>query len=53
MGRGATIWDTFSHTPGKIKDGTNADVACDSYNRWAEDIQLMKSLGERPSSSTW
>lgn len=44
-GRGESIWDVFSHTPGKIKNGDNGDVACDHYHRWQEDIALMKSLG--------
>jgi beta-glucosidase len=44
-GRGASIWDTFAKTPGKIKDGSNGDVACDSYRRWRDDIALIKSLG--------
>lgn len=44
-GRGESIWDVFSHTPGKILNGDNGDVACDHYHRWQEDIQLMKSLG--------
>ncbi|GLU09529.1 hypothetical protein SLE2022_263840 [Rubroshorea leprosula] len=44
-GRGATIWDTFSHTSGKIIDGSNADVAEDQYHRYPEDIQLMKDMG--------
>ena len=43
-GRGASIWDTFSHTPGKTKCGDTGDVACDSYHRWAEDMELMKAL---------
>ena len=43
-GRGASIWDTFSHTPGKTKGGDTGDVACDSYHRWAEDIEIMKAL---------
>ena len=43
-GRGESIWDVFSHTPGKILNGDNGDVACDHYHRWQEDIQLMKSL---------
>ncbi|KAK2799272.1 hypothetical protein FQN50_008548 [Emmonsiellopsis sp. PD_5] len=42
-GRGASIWDTFCKIPGKIADGTSGDVACDSYNRTAEDIQLLKN----------
>ena len=44
-GRGPSIWDTFSHTPGTIKDGTNGDVATDSYARWREDVALLKSYG--------
>ena len=44
-GRGESIWDVFSHTPGKILNNDNGDVACDHYYRWQEDIQLMKSLG--------
>jgi len=44
-GRGPSIWDTFSHTPGKIEDGTNGDKACDHYYRWWEDVELMKKLG--------
>ena len=43
-GAGASIWDRFSHTPGNMKDGDTGDVACDHYNRWREDIQLMKRL---------
>ena len=44
-GRGESIWDVFSHTPGKILNNDNGDVACDHYHRWQEDIQLMRSLG--------
>ncbi|UAK23044.1 GH1 family beta-glucosidase [Sphingomonas nostoxanthinifaciens] len=46
-GRGPTIWDTFSHTPGKVANGENGDVACDSYHRYAEDIALLKAMGVR------
>ncbi|KAJ3408919.1 hypothetical protein HDV05_004676 [Chytridiales sp. JEL 0842] len=46
-GRGKTIWDTFCHTPGKIADNSNADVICDTYHRWKEDIALMKSYGAK------
>ncbi|MDQ0847055.1 GH1 family beta-glucosidase [Streptomyces sp. V1I6] len=44
-GRSPSIWDTFSHTPGKIEGGDHGDVACDHYHRWREDIALMKQLG--------
>jgi len=44
-GRGETIWDVFSHTPGKVAGGANGDVACDSYHRYAEDTALLKNLG--------
>jgi beta-glucosidase len=44
-GRGPSVWDTFSHTPGKIKDTSNGDVAVDMYHRFKEDVQLMKALG--------
>ncbi|MFI0960129.1 GH1 family beta-glucosidase [Streptomyces sp. NPDC021080] len=44
-GRSPSIWDTFSHTPGKIDNGDDGDVACDHYHRWREDIALMRRLG--------
>ncbi|MBR4291581.1 MAG: beta-glucosidase [Oscillospiraceae bacterium] len=44
-GGGASIWDTFSHTPGKIAYDDHGDVACDAYHRYEEDIALMKELG--------
>jgi beta-glucosidase len=43
-GRGASIWDTYSHTPGKIDRGGTGDVACDHYRRWREDVDLIASL---------
>ncbi len=43
-GRGASIWDTFTHTPGKIIDGSTGDVACDHYHHYAEDVDLIASL---------
>jgi len=46
-GRADSIWDTFCRIPGKIADGTNGDVACDSYHRYKEDVALMKSLGAK------
>jgi beta-glucosidase len=46
-GRGESIWDRFSHTPGRIHNGDTADVACDHYHRWPEDIEIMQRLGVR------
>src|SRR6187455_2954096 len=44
-GRGPTVWDTFSHTPGRIERGEHGDVACDHYHRYADDVALMADLG--------
>jgi beta-glucosidase len=44
-GRGESIWDRFSHTPGKVLNGDTGDVACDHYHRTAQDIALMRELG--------
>ncbi|MFA1541532.1 GH1 family beta-glucosidase [Actinomadura monticuli] len=44
-GRGPSTWDTFSHTPGRVRDGHTGDVACDHYHRWPEDVALMSGLG--------
>ena len=44
-GRGRTIWDTFTHTPGKIYNNDTGDIADDDYHRYKEDIALMKDLG--------
>jgi beta-glucosidase len=44
-GRQPSIWDTFSHTPGKVTNGDTGDVACDHYHRMPADVALMKSLG--------
>ncbi|NNK91650.1 MAG: beta-glucosidase [Acidimicrobiia bacterium] len=44
-GRGETIWDRFTNTPGRVIDGATGDVACDHYNRWEEDVALMSDLG--------
>jgi beta-glucosidase len=44
-GRGASVWDTFSHTPGKIYRGDTGDIACDHYHRTSEDLDLMAELG--------
>ncbi|MFE6256323.1 GH1 family beta-glucosidase [Agromyces sp. NPDC057865] len=44
-GRGDSIWDVFARTPGRILDGSNADVAADSYRRWRDDVALLAELG--------
>lgn len=44
-GRGPSIWDDFSHSPGNICDGSNGDVAVDQYHRYKEDIELIAKLG--------
>ncbi|EGP87922.1 unnamed protein product [Zymoseptoria tritici ST99CH_3D1] len=46
-GRGPSIWDEFCSRPGKIADGSNGDVACDSYHRYKEDVALLKQLGAK------
>ncbi len=44
-GRGPSVWDTFSHTEGKVAKGDTGDVACDHYHRVAGDVALMADLG--------
>jgi beta-glucosidase len=44
-GRAPSIWDSFSHTPGRIERSETGDVACDHYHRYREDIALMVDLG--------
>ena len=46
-GKGKSIWDTYAHTPGKIRDGTTGDVANDHYHRYKEDVALMKDMGAK------
>jgi beta-glucosidase len=43
-GKSPNIWDTFSHTPGKVVNGDTGDVACDFYNRYESDIDLISQL---------
>ena len=43
-GKGESIWDRFAHTVGNVKGAYSADVACDSYHRFREDIALMKAM---------
>jgi beta-glucosidase len=44
-GRGESVWDTFSRTPGKTRNGDTGDIAADHYHRYLEDLDLMKDLG--------
>ncbi|BDI21491.1 GH1 family beta-glucosidase [Herbiconiux sp. L3-i23] len=44
-GRGPSIWDTYSHTPGKVWNGDTGDVADDHYHRFEQDLDIMKDLG--------
>lgn len=44
-GKGLNIWDVFTRVDGTIKDGSSGDVACDSYHKYKEDVQLLKALG--------
>lgn len=46
-GRGPSIWDTFAARPGATRDGRDGSVACDSYHRYAEDLDLVAGLGAR------
>lgn len=44
-GRTPSIWDTFSRTPGKVRNGDTGDIAADHYHRYRDDVALMKQLG--------
>lgn len=44
-GRGASIWDTFCATPGKVLDASSGDLACDHYHRYQEDVDLIAGIG--------
>ena len=44
-GKGPSIWDTFTHLPGRIDGGGTGDVACDHYRRWRRDLDLLGELG--------
>jgi beta-glucosidase len=43
-GKGPSVWDVFTHKHGKIKDNTTGDISCDFYNKYPDDIKLLKSL---------
>lgn len=44
-GRGSCIWDTFAATPGNVKHAHDGSIACDHYNRWPEDLDLIRDGG--------
>ncbi|KAJ7407418.1 Lactase-phlorizin hydrolase [Willisornis vidua] len=44
-GKGPSIWDTFTHVPGNIKNNDTGDIACDSYHKVEEDVYLLRALG--------
>src|SRR5581483_8226325 len=44
-GKGESTWDRFAHTPGKVRDKSTGDVACDHYHRYKDDVALMKNIG--------
>lgn len=46
-GKGKSIWDTYAHTPGKMKNNDTGDVAIDHYHRYKEDVQLMRQMGAK------
>jgi beta-glucosidase len=44
-GRGESIWDRFTRMPGSVRDGSNGDITCNHYHRWAEDLDLAAAIG--------
>ncbi|XP_061162617.1 lactase/phlorizin hydrolase-like, partial [Saccostrea echinata] len=44
-GRGPSIWDTFSHLPGRTLNGDTGDITCDSYHNYLRDVEMLKELG--------
>ena len=54
-GRGESVWDVFSHTPGRIKHGDTGDTAADSFHRWRDDVAILKELklGAYRFSTAW
>ena len=44
-GKGVSIWDNFSNTPGNVMNNENGNMACDHYHRYEEDINLLAELG--------
>lgn len=54
-GKGESNWDRFAHTIGKVKGGANADVSCDQYHRFREDVAILKRLNQKSYrfSTSW
>ena len=54
-GKGESIWDRFTHTPGHVRNGDTGDVACDHYRRYREDVALIRemNLGSYRFSIAW
>ena len=46
-GKGESIWDRFTHTPGKVRGGVTGDLACDQYHLYKQDIALAKRLNQK------
>ncbi|MFI7608249.1 GH1 family beta-glucosidase [Micromonospora sp. NPDC049366] len=46
-GRGESVWDVFSRTPGRTRNGDTGEVAADHYHRYRDDLDLMRDLGLR------
>lgn len=44
-GRGVSIWDVYTHEPGRVFDGHTGDTACEHYHRFKDDVRLMKEIG--------
>lgn len=49
IGRGPSIWDTYSHVKGNIENNDTGDIACDSYHNYMSDVELLKELGVKAS----
>ena len=52
-GKGKSIWDTFAHTPGNIKNNENADVAADHYRLFKDDVRLMAEINMHAYRLQW
>jgi beta-glucosidase len=44
-GKGESIWDRYTHTPGTIRNNDTGDIACDHYHLYEKDVEIMKELG--------